>query len=646
MDERSGIRLSRRKFVGGVAGLTAAGAIATGSYKLGQERLRDKISAEKPAPELIESRFREAGLREFVSFYASQQEWQKTYGLTFPCTCESQSFPAILDRVANGDPSGNDTLLEKLRQPWGKEQGTREKKALERVAQTDFEINGTKDTKDSLREFYELFATCFPTLIITAPNKIRVRPGSSGGYYGPKFDSFGQQREVKLEFGSPAETGEESFYVALYHEIMHAFKDDWIPAIPYMSQKEFASSLTTEANLAKNYLDRYFSLPWEAAQRFKHGGPILVHQSAAPSLAVIEDLETAFAGYGYELPEITMQQNTDQLYRYNRIVHAIGNNLLTLRAKDPSDLTDNDRWYLFTYDHGEHSDPKAMKSLINQVIAELDHYFVGPVQKVGGGFPGDELPVMDAQSQLSLANQQIQLGRLPVISSLAPAEYAADPFGAIRKKLLEEPLIVHKEYDESQSSAITRERLNVETAEEFHQEIRNILQSVFPPEVIDEYFRDLTPDYLLEARNLGNLSYESKVVNAPDDQLFTMKLILPQGLIEFYSKYIAKGLMYSRSVTFFVNKDAKIKPVKKPPSGFTSADELPGVLSKFLLSAANTRFVVAHGFGTGGVDGIRSDTILPSKKVDDRTTIERQLTYSLDLDGKLNAIYNQSLRSS
>ncbi len=390
-------------------------------------------------------RFERYGLEEFVPFYNSVAALRETYGVEPKISCRGEDILTLFDRVAQGiQPGYHDVskrIIEELQQPWGEEKDRAVEVAHEKM--TALDIQFAEGVDEHRREMtYQVcadIANTFPLLAIAAPSTLEVNSDPwGGGFIGRDYDGEGNPTgDGAIIISAGSSVSIDDMRVVRYHEGMHSFDYRWVEeARPYISKESFVHFLATETGVVRRTLDAYFSLPWEKARSFKYGDSLMPF-ALLPHSSIIDGLEERFMTFADNEEQVAFTADSEDQERYNQLLHAIGRKLVTVRAKAFDELSDQEKEFIKEYDkplHWENS--SGFKTHMSRIVEELRHFYVGPVQKAGGGFPDYVTPPDHSESLMTRLNIEVQSARLGVVSSLSSEDYINNPLGAVRDALV------------------------------------------------------------------------------------------------------------------------------------------------------------------------------------------------------------------
>ncbi len=413
------IKLGRREFLqyGAAAGVaTALGAlgirpaiqlIGNGMDALGNF-FQDRI---------LQSSFESAGLGDYYPFYQTMQAMEVLYGVTpiydeggWSSTARDDPYTLLKTFVQKG--MSND-IKRQLITNWG-EQAAEVYTKAEQVAKTiQIEIDpGLPDTEEQVRREFLTLARVFPYHTIVAPPKLRIV--RVAGYH-----DISRYSPIEMAIQSPA-FDREGFYRTGYHELFHgdsrllSLEAFWRKKT-YIHKKQFTDYLTVHAQGMTEVFYTYFSLPWDKALAYREKLPLPLDD--IPSLETIKEHEAYLLTYGVDVEEYSLPKEriNDPYFRDSRILYAIMQRRVEILTKDPKTIKRREKQFLVAED-------EVVKTRLRRAAATLQHYFVGPVQKGGGGLPGKLYPVSHRSDHLTQVNMRIQLARLRSFSSLNDKE--------------------------------------------------------------------------------------------------------------------------------------------------------------------------------------------------------------------------------
>ncbi len=376
--------------------------------------------------------FERQGLGDFYPFYEQITAIQDVYGIAPHITSRGGDVTKLFGEVAAGIEPSRPDIMRELQGPWGEQKDAAVEAAHQKIEELDvqFAEDVTPFHQERIHQICVELANAFPVLLVTAPGVLAVSGFSGGGgtYQYRGYDSTGNtvhDGQINAAVGNTIDDAR----VILYHESVHAFEDAWTEARPYMSKEDFAHLLVVELEAVHEVLDTYFSLPWWEARAFKYGEP-LMPSWLTPEQAVVDRLEKRFILLAEEDERRTLMLPVEDSERYNRVLHAIGRKVKTIRAKDPEDLSGLERRFIEEYDNEQGS---SFKAQLQSSVDELYHFFVGPVQRDGGGFPDRIHPPDGDGSMMTRLNTKVQAARLLAISSIPSRDCLSDPLGSVRE---------------------------------------------------------------------------------------------------------------------------------------------------------------------------------------------------------------------
>lgn len=404
--------MSRRTFLKGVRnkalGLAATAAVG-GPTAIGAKWVKDEMDR-RSAP--IEKKFARNNLEEFLPFFQATQDFLGTYR-RLPQYSEyryGSVDPVSILRFVSNSGSIDNGDKKNLLEGWGVLSEQAVERAKEKVGKIHIDTtNGLPDTQDSVRAAYLRYAEVFPYDVLVAPDNLLITHGE--GWYMGHEKYRPEDTGMKMALASPA-NDIDNFYVQAMHEHGHALQSKWLAGKPFVDRKAYFDFLTTRTQKIKEVVDNYFSLDWDDAQTFSDGHVLVL--GSPIDMNKIRKHEADMVEYGCSFPEIEGEQMNDVSFRFNRIAHAIGKKYLEARTKEKNGqkLTKNESSLIYY----------VSDFFIETVINELDHYFVGPVQKAKGGIPSSTEDVGFPDSIMTKANLAIQQARLRTFSTFSPEE--------------------------------------------------------------------------------------------------------------------------------------------------------------------------------------------------------------------------------
>lgn len=434
---------SKRKSLAKIGATAVAAAATLVLGKVGYDNLIEPW--QQYDQESANDRIEKVGLGDFIPFYQAASDLQAAYRGT-PALSSSPDITVyddgsdpfnILSRVAtegyirDGDDIYN-RGIHNLRDNWGEKREAAQGLAASKVQLMEVYLQDDPtlgDTEASARKAYSRFAEVVPAMVMMAPDRLEI-VNAGGAYLAP-----GQGEHAYVQIMSPA-YDPEGFYVAGIHELAHA-EVQWQDGKAFTRRQDYAAYIALEAKGIKTVLDDYFSKDWKSAQTYLGGNgnnePLVWYYDADSQLTYLPyhddnptnpSVESSFRdSYGMDLDSIaplSREQKNDPRMVLNRVIWAAGHHQqevlkrqAVIQKAGTGELSQEDQDYL--------SDPD-ISTLLGRAVGEVDHYFRGPVQRSGGGLPGESLPPDAPHELITRLNIQIQQARLRAFSTLTPAE--------------------------------------------------------------------------------------------------------------------------------------------------------------------------------------------------------------------------------
>jgi hypothetical protein len=288
-------------------------------------------------------------------------------------------------------------IIRALKEDWGPKSEEERNQAVENRINS-FIIKDIQDrSPEPVRAFLRDFSNVFPYHILALPDNINTgNTGGAGGNY------------TNIHYPTNA----EGAVVVLLHEGMHQVNGRWKNLKPFISQEAFLNFILKDLEMVGQTADAYFQSPWEQAKSFKTDTPLI--NFGGRDTHNISDIEKDYPDY--KLDGMNDEDKKSDTLRRNRLMHYIGQTfyLFFKEGKSEASLTNNQKRLI------ENPDNIAF---MQSVLGEIEHYFVGPVQKSDkllGGLPmkSEQLPSPD--SIFVKNNEQLQKARLAAFSTLPP----------------------------------------------------------------------------------------------------------------------------------------------------------------------------------------------------------------------------------
>lgn len=397
--------LNRRTFLK-LGAATAIGTIATvGATQL----VKAILSASEYAALSPQEKLEANGLKAFIPFYEAGKALRETYR-TVPLMSVGADFYwdpfSLVESVSRGRQL-EQRLQDRLLLGWGEKMESRVKMAKQKVAGMTIEINsGFSDTEEDVRKELLLYSEIMPAHVIMMPSHVIVLPGG-GNYDFYSFDAKGQH-DAKIRVSSLANS-RDNFYVTLFHEAVHA-EANWVEGKPYVDRQAWLELKTLHLQKIKETLDIYASLNWTEARKFKNGDALVLYTGQMDNASLDKGEQRFKEEFGVVLEEMGEIEDERALpaFRYNRLVHAALKNRVRILGLSEEKRTEQDKRFINpVFEPWE---------LISAGVLELDHYFVGPVQRKEGGLPSAIHPPADRTSIITKANMDIQMARMRAFS--------------------------------------------------------------------------------------------------------------------------------------------------------------------------------------------------------------------------------------
>lgn len=426
----------RRKFLKLGGGALVAGFVGGLGAPHIPEILKAISSFEKANDKSVEIRLAKYGLEDFSGYYTATTDLFNTYGVT-PNFWDKDPYSILTDVLAE---KIDQTEIEMLRDHWG-ELSDEAVELARRKANYVVEVSGIHtpeitDSEQQIRDAWEKLAKLLPAHVLMAPETLFIGNETTyGGFYEelPQYDSSGNSVSSKIALPSIDRYGLEEFYRVAFHELGHS-EVTWAEGKPYIKSRElFAGFRETEIVEAKKILDSYFSMGWDQARSFAFDDMGLSFGSYLPgndstSLPNLQDTEklekTYFAKYGLQsIPSDTSPDFQSPMFRYNRLVHTIGQHTLEIQKKlketngDTSSL--NQQEQTFVKDSGG--------ELTQHLQAAFDgvyHFLrsVAPAKDPWGALIGYHHPPQDQNNIATKSIEAVQLARMKAFSTLGDSE--------------------------------------------------------------------------------------------------------------------------------------------------------------------------------------------------------------------------------
>lgn len=270
-------------------------------------------------------------------------------------------------------------------------------------------------SQDEVQSLLSTIGKTLPYHILALPTHVNILQGR--GYAGVD----------RVAFATPKR--HEASVNAATHEGMHEIIQLWDQIKPFITQEAY---LTYLGELQKKMYESahvYFSTRWIDAAQFRFGKPVSLLET---SIDDVEDLEAHFSQFTYDSPffspdTIPADQANDAIYRKNRILHAVGKKVYTIRRNVSYKKGFSEEETRFLSD-------KNTQACMMENLFELHHAFAGFVlnaseQRLATGSHDLYYPT----SVLDKHAVEVQREKLKTFSTLPPEEY--DSFSALRTAL-------------------------------------------------------------------------------------------------------------------------------------------------------------------------------------------------------------------
>ncbi len=414
------IKFSRRAFLTGAAWTIAGAALIPRGFELAGGLLQALGTAAQER--ILQSNFEGAGLGDYFNFYKIIKTMEAVYGVT-PVYDEGGSSGApddpylLLKRFVSRGMG--DDIKKKLINSWGDRADEVYGKAEQFADKVVIEIDqNLPDKEEQIRARFKTLARVFPWHAMTAPHKLRIV--AYAGYH-----DINRYRPTEMAIQSPM-LDLEGFFRTGYHEILHGDSrvlslEDFFRITVYIPRHKMVAFLTAHARGVADIFQTYFSLPWEQALKYRENLPLPLDET--PNFDELLAQEKHLFTFGVDVREypLTPEQSSNRYLRDSRILYAIMRRRFEILNKDPKTLKLREKEFL---DVAKSTNPldKIVQTTPQRAMSTLQHYFVGPVQRDGGGLPGKKYKVSHPSDHITRVNMAIQLARLRHFSTLNEKE--------------------------------------------------------------------------------------------------------------------------------------------------------------------------------------------------------------------------------
>lgn len=338
------------------------------------------IDSEALVNEVKINRLETAGLGDFTGIYFKTRQLKKIYQASlFSDMC------GVCKQVVSGGKINFD--ISQLRDGWGdkKEGAVEDAKGL--VEKLTIDVHETLDTSIEVRDFLTKLADVLPIHVLALPSQVKMVP--AGGRYDPAG---------KVELTTLAD--KEEAPVVVLHELTHALDINWRQIKPYVERVDYIHYIDQYLEHISAIAREWFMMPWEEAAKIKYGAPLLTLHKRAKS---DEELSSEIEGYekslaNYSRDDLSLEQRDNLGYRFNRLTHFIGQNML---------LGERRRFLRNS----------NVAKIMDYALSDIQHFLVGPVKANDLGLPSTIKDVSESGLWLTAHNLAMQNTRLALFSN-------------------------------------------------------------------------------------------------------------------------------------------------------------------------------------------------------------------------------------
>lgn len=389
------------------AAATAAGL----GYRPVTEYITDRNIIANRNEEGMKRLYEESGVADIFPVWKARNDFYNTYGV-YPPIGNINDLASMAHSIATGYE--NNTMLDLVHNGWAEKKADVKELAQQKVESIKVKIDeGLEDTPEFARNAYRKLAEIFPANVLAAPNMLHIVHGG-GSIKQPTFED--QDGALKIE--SPKKDL-EGFFRSGMHELMHA-AESWQRIKPYVTRKEYADYLAYETQALKDIFDQFANLPWDEARKIKDLDKGIMPEHVAPEISKItQEEERLKKEYGLDIDEAASclpDLQGDKTYRYSRLIwfgahyrKMMHENKLS--EKEKQQVMGKEDKFLRDYE---------ISYLLSRVGNDLLHFFVGPVQREGGGLTGLGIAPEYAGKFIPEMNKKVQLARFKAFSTLPP----------------------------------------------------------------------------------------------------------------------------------------------------------------------------------------------------------------------------------